>query len=312
MQTIDLVKYYANLLILQYVGKAKNFAAIQTLATPVVMPQVSVQVFTFSAVAASGTIIFDYTGDATAAINWNDSSATIQTKLQAVTGLGSVTVSGDIISGAFTVTLTGVSAPAELLTVVTNTLSDSNSDAVPVEIEEIDETLPLAVQGAFNITGSSPARGVQLNVLGKYAGVTRTGNGFNGPITLNDSDFISLIKLAILKNNSGSSLAEIQTLINNFFAGEILVFDYKDMTMSYLVSSTLGSQDFIQLAIVEGLLPRPMAVAIRIVIFAPIINAFFAFRTYGAPAAPFTRGFNNYSSYQTDWPWLTYADAVII
>lgn len=213
MTTQDLIAYYANLLIMQYLGKPKAYATIQTLVTPVIMDQ-----------------------------------------------------------------------------------------------------LPAAVMNAYNLFGANTAVGVQLDVLGKYAGVKRSGFGFSGPITLDDTDFLTLIQLAILKNSAGSSLATIQSLLNQFFPGEILVFDYANMHMSYLVSSTLGSQNFIQLAISEGLLPKPMAVALAATIFVPIITTFFGFQTYALWPIPVANNtpFNSYTSYVLTRPWLTYADAVIV
>lgn len=172
--------------------------------------------------------------------------------------------------------------------------------------------LPVAVQDAFNlIDGTTIAVGDQLDILGKYAGVTRSGQGFYAPITLSDADFISLIRIAIVQNSSGSSLFTIQANLLQFFgAGGMLVFDYKDMTMTYYISSSVGSIDLVQLFVTEGLLPRPMAVFINIIIYAPVIDKFFSFRTYDLPV---TNGepFNDYTTYHTDWPWLTYADAII-
>lgn len=208
----DLINYYANLLILQYLGKPKAYATVQTQVTPVIMNQ-----------------------------------------------------------------------------------------------------LPVSVMNAFNlIAGTDLATGVQLDVLGKYAGVTRSGNGFSGPITLDDDDFVVLIRLAIITNSSGSSLAQIQALLNTFLPDEILVFDYANMQMSYLISSGIGSQDLIQLFVTEGLLPKPMGVGLSIAV-APIITTFFGFQSYAVPIPPgvvHNSPFNSYSDYETDRPWLTYADAV--
>jgi Protein of unknown function (DUF2612) len=209
MATIDLINYYANLLILQYLGKSKAYATIQTLVTPVVMDQ-----------------------------------------------------------------------------------------------------LPTQVQNAFNLTGSTPAQGVQLDVLGKYAGVSRNGYGFNGTaITLSDADFVTLIQMAIIRNSAGSSLSTIQALLAQFFPCEVLVFDYQNMQMSYLISSSIGSQNLVQLFITEGLLPKPMAVSLGLPIYAPVITMFFGFRTYSLVAFN-SEPFNTYSSYQTNWPWLSYANAI--
>lgn len=67
----------------------------------------STQVFTLSAIAASGTFEVNYAGNNSAAINWNDSIGTIQTKVQAISGLSAATVTGSIASQTLTFTLLG-------------------------------------------------------------------------------------------------------------------------------------------------------------------------------------------------------------
>ena len=180
----------------------------------------------------------------------------------------------------------------------------------------IMDQLPTQVENAFNVLGSQIAQGVQLDVIGKYAGASRSGVGFNGsPITLSDSDFLTLIQFAIIKNNSGSSLATIESLLFQYFPDEVLVFDYQNMQMSYLINSSIGSQNLVQLLVTEGLLPKPMGVALASVIYAPIITAFFGMTDYilytltgltEANSSPF----NTYESYQLDWPWLDYDDSI--
>ncbi len=200
MTTQQLINYYANLLILQYIGKPNAYATVQTLVTPVIMDQ-----------------------------------------------------------------------------------------------------LPIAVQNAFNMDGT--AQGVQLDVLGKYVGVTRTGYDFNGPITLNDTDFMVLIRLAIAQNNAGSSLATIQNFLATFFLGAILVFDYKTMRLSYLLNSGIGSQELAELIVKQNLLPKPMGVQLSSVVYGPVLNTFFGFRTYTL-AAMNSSPFNTYGSYSMSAPWL--------
>lgn len=177
MTTQDLINYYANLLILQYIGQPKAYATIQTLVTPVIMDQ-----------------------------------------------------------------------------------------------------LPALAQTAFNMDGT--AVGAQLDVLGKYAGVTRNGFSVGGvPISLSDADFSKLIKLAIVTNSSMSDLNTIENLLEFFFAGEIFIFDHKTMRISYLINTTVGSQDLMQLFLTEGLLPKPMGVQLS----APIFNS--ALKFFGMVSA---------------------------
>lgn len=132
----------------------------------------------------------------------------------------------------------------------------------------IMDQLPLAVQNAFNMDGT--AVGVQLDILGKYAGVTRNGTSLSGlAITLDDADFFKLIQMSIITNSEGSDLFTIEQLLNNAFPGQIFVFDHKMMRLSYLINTSIGSQDLLQLFITEGLLPKPMGVQLA----APIFNS---------------------------------------
>ena len=169
------------------------------------------------------------------------------------------------------------------------------------------DQLPALVRDAFALGTSA---GVQLDKIGKYAGVTRYGNGFSGPITLSDADYTVLIQLAIIKNAAGSSLALIQSLLHTYFPGQIFVFDYANMQMSYMINSAVGSQNLVQLFVSEGLLPKPMGVQLATVTYAPDVTAFFGFRTYALPAHN-VRGFNTYTSYDSTSKWLTYAYGVV-
>lgn len=302
--TLELTQYYPGLLIIQYHSKPNASSTVEVLVTPVVMPQTSVQEIVFSSTPSSGTFILSYGGISSAVINWNDAAGAVQTKLQAISGLGSVIVTGSISPSGLVVTFIDVTAPALSLVLETNSLG------VSADITETDLTLPLAVQDGFNLNAPNVAAGVQLDVIGEYAGVSRTGQGFTTQITLGDTDFLSLIQMAIIKNSSGSSLYEIQKLINQFFAGEMLVFDYKNMHMSYLISTAIGSQDLVQLFVTEGLLPKPMGVQVAVIIYAPIITTFFGFRTYQLPAFN-ASPFNSYTDYHMDYPWLSYQNAIV-
>jgi len=301
----SLVQYYVSLLIMQYLNLPKAEGTIAMSVSPAILPQTSIETLGFSDSPVSGSFVLSYEGNSTPAIQWNDTAATIQGYLQAITGLGAVVVMGSIASGTLTVTFNGVNPPAALLVVSSNTLG------VAIVVNTADITLPFAIQNAYNLTGPNLAVGVQLDIFGKYVGVIRTGYGFQGqPITLDDADFISLIKMAILKNNAGSSLATIQQLVFQSFPNEFLVFDEADMAMSFFINSSLGSQNLVQLFVTEGLLPKPMGVQISSIIYSPFINQFFGFRTYEFPGAN-NSPFNTYEAYDTNWPWLVYEDAVI-
>lgn len=162
--------------------------------------------------------------------------------------------------------------------------------------------LPNQVQDAFDI---ETAVGVQLDVLGKYVGANRMGYTASGPVTLDDDDFRVLIKLQIIKNNSGSSLATIQELLAANFAGQILVSDNQDMGLNYVVVESLGTSDLLNVIAYGGYLPAPMAVETSVTFVPSHEFPFFGFRTYSAPdltVAPF----NSYAFYNLQAPWLSY------
>lgn len=305
----QLVEYYSSLLIIQYLNLPHAAGMIESFAGAAIIPQTSVQDIVFSGIAASGNFSLSYNGIVTS-INWADSAGSVQTKLRGISGLESVTVNGSIASQLLTVTFTGVIPPSLYLLSTFNSLEDGSSSEVEINIVETDETIPLAVQDAFNVTGPRPAQGVQLDVIGKYAGVTRSGYApLAGQITLDDADFLSFIQFAIVKNSAGSSMYDIVTLLNQFFPGQILVFDHLNMTMTYVISGEIGSLNLVLLMIAQGLLPVPMAVGLAVV-YVPIAPNVFGFSTYEEEANNSTP-FNTYENYNLTWHWLDYSDVIL-
>lgn len=256
MSTRDTILYYPNLLITEYIGKPKAYATTRTVAAPFLMPQTPTQDVTFSPAPSEGSFKLKYGISETVAINWDASASDVETALRGIEGLESVSVTGSIDSGALTVTFNGVPAPAEILAVVESSLDAETG------VAETDLTIPLAVQDAFNITGSgSLAKGVQLDIIGKYVGVNRVSVGTDGvPVQLNDTDFLTLIHMGIIRNGRDSSLYGIVNSLYQFFGSGISVVDYASMFLLYDVSATLLRTDLFQAFISQGLLPRPMAV----------------------------------------------------
>ncbi len=341
MNTTELSEYYQNLLVIQYKGLPKATATVAMMANMGITPQYpSVQVIDFNYVPVSGSFVLSWDGVDSAAINWNDSTATVQSKIRAITGLSAVTVTGSITAPdepQLVITMYGVEpVPAPFFIVASSTLEGEipagqlvtedddlivtesgatiSTEAMPVaviiEISETDLTLPLAIMNGYNLLGPNPAIGVQLDVLGKYAGVTRNGFGFQGqPITLDDADFLQLILMAVVKNNSGSSMSDIVSLLYQNFGLEIIVNDYLNMQMSYLFSQALSS-NLVQLFVTEGLLPKPMGVQLSIA-YVPVSTTLFGFGGYTLPVNPPNRSpYNTYSSYQSNRQFLSYADAI--
>jgi uncharacterized phage protein gp47/JayE len=96
-----------------------------TLVTNAGFSLVLSQTLNLSGLAASGGFVANYGGNASAVINWNDSTPTIQTKIQAIPGLSAATVSGSIASQTLTIALVGVTSAVSLITVTANTLLTS-------------------------------------------------------------------------------------------------------------------------------------------------------------------------------------------
>lgn len=144
----------------------------------------------------------------------------------------------------------------------------------------IADQLPITLQDSFNLES---ALGVQLDVIGKYMGVTRNGYDFSGAATLSDDDFRQLIKVAIIANASKSALSDIQNLLTLFFAGTIFVFDYGNMRMAYFVDSDGASLELAEFFVKQGSLPKPMGVTLGAIIYASSVDNVFGFRSNEFP-----------------------------
>ena len=310
MTTQDIVDYYTNLLVIQYANKPKALATTQALAAVAILPTISVQQMDFSAVPELGTFKIEYLTNQSAAINYNDSISTVQSKMQAVSGLSEITVTGSLASQQLIVTLNGVYAPAPLLVISQNTLL-TPTQPIEITVESIDMTLPLAVQNAYNLLGDSPAVGVQLDVLGKYVGVTRNGYSIAGePITLDDADFLTLINMGITINNGGSDLKTIVGFLNTYFPGLIYVFDNGQMHLTYYVNMFGINSNLLNLFITEGLLPAPNGVGTT-VIYIPFIDHVFRLVTYDNPVEqPNSVGLNNYDTFNTSTLFVSYSNVI--
>jgi hypothetical protein len=119
----------------------------------VILLGIATEQFAFSGVAASGTFVANWNGNASAAINYNDTAVQIQGKLQAIPGLSAITVTGSIASQTLTISMQGVygAAPAAF-TITSNSLMTS----APADV---------------TITVSTPTAGESIG-----AAITRTAN----------------------------------------------------------------------------------------------------------------------------------------
>lgn len=163
--------------------------------------------------------------------------------------------------------------------------------------------LPQKMEEAFNL---ETAAGKQLDILGLRLGVTRNVYLRSGePVTLDDTDFRTFIKLQAARMALNAGLFDMQNLLINFFQSSIRVIDNENMTLDYFVfgeSSTLLS-----VLIKQDMLPRPTGVAINAVYDLPYKNVY-GFQTYKAQTYPLV-GFNTYTDYDEETSWLKYSNA---
>ena len=94
------------------------------------------QTLTLSDVAASGHFFLNYGSAISASIAFNDSISTIQSKVQAMAGLSTVTVTGSIASQSLVINLTALGDVTNLFFVSSNTLATSGSVAITFAYNE--------------------------------------------------------------------------------------------------------------------------------------------------------------------------------
>jgi len=94
------------------------------------------QTLNLSGVPASGVFKVNYNGNASANINWNDNLATIESKIQAIPGLGAATVTGSLAGQQLVVDLSGIGGViSTLLTITDNTLETSGPAAIDITLD---------------------------------------------------------------------------------------------------------------------------------------------------------------------------------
>lgn len=158
--------------------------------------------------------------------------------------------------------------------------------------------LMIQVRDGYNL---DDAIGIQLDILGKYLGITRIVTGavftrdyfgmveygdtapfdhepfieYGDPVPdiqwlryeeslsiLNDEEYRFILKLRRNKNNTNASNKDIDLLMVEFFDGTGTFTDNEDMTISYIFDA--GIERLIIIAEAEGLLPKPAGVEILI------------------------------------------------
>ena len=124
---------------------------------------------------------------------------------------------------------------------------------------------------------------------------------------LNDSEYRILLKLKSVLNISQNSLYEINQLLYDFFGSDIIVSDQLDMTMSYVVKSSIAS--IISIAKTENLLPKPMGVLLSAVISLDDPTKLWAMADYTFDYGN-SSAFSSYTAAASDTVFLDYRDVI--
>lgn len=188
---------------------------------------------------------------------------------------------------------------AGLLAIQWRTLPRATATMQILAKQAIADLFTAELQDAFDL---NTAVGAQLDILGKYIGVSRNSNngagasfftyeGYSGggspngyndyssstlngflfdsydgsdlPTTaFNDTQYRFVLGLQIALNNFDGTLAYIQQFLHDFFPGEILVVDNLDMSLTYNVQPGVSLP--IDASVLENFLPVPMGCGITI------------------------------------------------
>ena len=112
------------------------------------------QTATLSLVAASGTFEISYNGNDSAAINWDDDIATINTKVQAVTGLSAAVVTGSIASQSLVFDLSAVGGVQAFIFVKNNSLQDGGATDITFSFDQdfTNTLIPSSKRNQFTLS----------------------------------------------------------------------------------------------------------------------------------------------------------------
>lgn len=179
---------------------------------------------------------------------------------------------------------------ADLLILQYKTLPKARATISALVKQAVDGGFLLKLVDAFVI---DTAVGKQLDILGKYIGLNRVVKvmiGSSNTNVLSDEDYRILLKLKLVCNTSFSSTSQIRSALFALFPSDIRVFDNRDMTYDYELSSAFNN--LVNVILAEELLPVPMGVGYTVTIV-PNLLELYGYSDYsGLNDNP-----NGYSSY---------------
>lgn len=125
----------------------------------------AVNTLSLSGIPASGSFEVTYNANNSAAINWNDSLATIQSKVQAVPGLSEAIVYGLLSSETLSIQMAGIYNPSAL-TISANTLATSAPISITISVVSSSyQSLASAISASENVVqyfGLMPSQSVAV------------------------------------------------------------------------------------------------------------------------------------------------------
>lgn len=156
----------------------------------VIIPMVvEVQNLAFSAAPASGTYVLNFGGDATAAIDYDDTAAEIQTKVRTITGLEDAVVTGTAAT-TINISFKGYYGNAALMTVTSNTLNGGIT--ITVSQTTAGETLSEAIVRTEDLIQYFGCMGIQVFSQVDMLAAAATIQALNKLLFLVDTDAASV------------------------------------------------------------------------------------------------------------------------
>lgn len=124
----------------------------------------------------------------------------------------------------------------------------------------------------FGFADAQDMAGVSANIVGfdDASAPSKTGEFLDASalvgseLRLNDTNYRQLIKLKIAQNNSSHSTKSISDILFDSFAGDVILTDGYDMTITYLFNAE--STILIEAAREKMVLPKPAGVGIKTII----------------------------------------------
>lgn len=162
----------------------------------------------------------------------------------------------------------------------------------------------LEMVNAFDI---DLAVGHQLDILGKYIGLTRqvkVNIGDSDTNILTDEQYRILLKLKLISNTNFSSTSQIRTALYQLFPNDIRLFDNRTMNYEYQLSTLFN--DLVNVIIAEELLPLPMGIGFTANVVPDLLSIYGYYGYDGLNDNP-----NGYSSYTDGFKgkYLSYGDS---